>query len=845
MGCETGTISVSAFCTTRFIRKLSIIALTFFILGFASARADSRTVSVGVYENEPKVFIQASGKPAGIFIDIIEQIAKTEGWKLRYVPGTWSQGLDRLAKGEIDLMPDVAYTADREQLFAFHKVPVLSSWSQVYARKGLNIQSILDLQGKRVLVLEDSVQQETFNRLTNSFGLHITLRSVPDFRTMFAMVAMGKADAAITNRFYGVVHAGKYGLEDTAIMFDPSSLFYAAPKNAPRLLLDTIDRHLLDLKKDPQSAYYESLKRWTNEEVRFRLPLWLKIGGLIACLILILSLAGSFVLKHQVNARTLELQTERQRFMDIVEFLPDATFVIDRDKRIIAWNQACEALTGVRKIDLLGKGDYAYAEPLFGERRQMLIDMLDLPLPEVETLYPGVQRKGDRLYGEVFLPRLRSGMGAHLWGVASPLYDLNGQRCGAIETLRDITEQKRMQEALRASERQYRELVTLANSIILRWSPDGRIIFMNEFGLRFFGYTENEILGRHVIGTIVPVTETTGRDLRPLMAAICADPKKFERNINENMRHTGEHVWIDWTNKLVLDEQGRIKEILSIGSDITDRVLAEKEIRRLNDDLRRQAEVLEQRVAERTAELVEAKERAESADRIKSAFLATMSHELRTPLNSIIGFTGIMLQGLAGPLNAEQHKQMTMVQNSSRHLLALINDVLDISKIEAGQLDLSVTPFELRASIDKVIKLITPVATQKGLELRTDISDGIGMIVTDQRRLEQVFLNVLNNAVKFTDSGFVSIACRVENGFYVLSIADTGIGMRPEELSEIFQPFHQINSGTARTQEGTGLGLSICRKLLDMMGGSIEVESIWRKGSTFTIRVPKGTEVNL
>ena len=198
------------------------------------------------------------------------------------------------------------------------------------------------------------------------------------------------------------------------------------------------------------------------------------------------------------------------------------------------------------------------------------------------------------------------------------------------------------------------------------------------------------------MGTIVPATESDGRDLRRLMDQICADPAAFEQNVNENMRRNGERVWIAWTNRIVLDEQGQVAEILSIGTDITERKRAEEAIRELNASL-------ERRVAERTAELAVAKDRAEAADRLKSAFLATMSHELRTPLNSIIGFTGILLQGLAGPLNAEQHKQLDMVRDSARHLLALINDVLDISKIEAGQLEMHSEPFDLRASIEKVV----------------------------------------------------------------------------------------------------------------------------------------------
>jgi PAS domain S-box-containing protein len=279
--------------------------------------------------------------------------------------------------------------------------------------------------------------------------------------------------------------------------------------------------------------------------------------------------------------------------------------------------------------------------------------------------------------------------------------------------------------------------------------------------------------------------------------------------------------------------------MLSLLFDITDRKKAEEEIRRLNDQLRHEAEILEQRVAERTAELVVARDRAEAADRIKSAFLATMSHELRTPLNSIIGFTGIMLQGLAGPLNDEQRKQMNMVQNSSRHLLSLINDILDISKIEAGQVNLAVEAVDLRASLEKMVKVIAPLADKKGLALRLDIDENVGPLLIDQRRMEQVILNLLSNAVKFTNTGHIRIVCRDENNCCVLSFTDTGIGILPEDLAGIFAPFHQIDTGLSRKCDGTGLGLSICKKILDLMGGSIEVESKKDAGSTFTVRVPK------
>jgi len=243
-------------------------------------------------------------------------------------------------------------------------------------------------------------------------------------------------------------------------------------------------------------------------------------------------------------------------------------------------------------------------------------------------------------------------------------------------------------------------------------------------------------------------------------------------------------------------------------------------------------------VAERTAELAIARDRAEQADRLKSAFLATMSHELRTPLNSIIGFTGILLMGLVGPLTAEQEKQLNMVQDSARHLLELINDVLDISKIEAGQVELAHDPFDMQATIRKSLEKISPLAEKKGLAVKAEIDPAVGPIVGDRRRTEQILINLLSNAVKFTEQGDVRLEARVEGGWLVTRVIDTGIGIRPEDLDMLFKPFRQVDTGTTRQYEGTGLGLSICKRLAESMGGSIQVQSEWGKGSCFVLTLP-------
>ena len=262
-------------------------------------------------------------------------------------------------------------------------------------------------------------------------------------------------------------------------------------------------------------------------------------------------------------------------------------------------------------------------------------------------------------------------------------------------------------------------------------------------------------------------------------------------------------------------------------------------------------QTLESRVEERTLELAAAVERAEAADRLKSAFLAAMSHELRTPLNSILGFVGILLQELPGPLNAEQAKQLGIVRNSARHLLDLINDVLDLSKIEAGQLEVRREEFSPIESVERVVATVRPLAQAKGLALALDVGELPRRVASDRRRVEQILLNLLNNAIKFTDSGEVRLAAETLAEWRPAAgaapvpavrfrVVDTGVGIREEDLCRLFQPFVQLDTGLTRQYDGTGLGLAICRRLAVLLGGEVAAASAPGKGSEFTVVLPAG-----
>ncbi len=280
------------------------------------------------------------------------------------------------------------------------------------------------------------------------------------------------------------------------------------------------------------------------------------------------------------------------------------------------------------------------------------------------------------------------------------------------------------------------------------------------------------------------------------------------------------------------DATGAVRYISSVLRDISD-------IKRTEQALRVANETLEQRVAGRTAELAQANERLKDLDRLKSMFIASMSHELRTPLNSIIGFTGVVLGGMAGELNARQQDQLQRVYGSARHLLALITDVIDISKIEAGFIDVFEERFEVSVLIDEAVQSVLPAARDKKLEVVVSVPQGV-MVQADRRRLLQCILNFLSNAVKYTVEGKILVEAGVRDNWLDISVEDSGIGMDDAGLARLFQPFERIDSQLRVRTPGTGLGLYLTRKIAtELLSGSVDVTSNPGAGSRFTLHVPR------
>jgi len=270
-----------------------------------------------------------------------------------------------------------------------------------------------------------------------------------------------------------------------------------------------------------------------------------------------------------------------------------------------------------------------------------------------------------------------------------------------------------------------------------------------------------------------------------------------------------------------------------------------EELQAQGEELQAQGEELQAQTEELTAQrnvLEEKTEQVKTADRLKSEFVSNMSHELRTPLNVLLGLTNLMAEGNTGAINEKQKEYLEIIERNGKNLLQLINDVLDLSRVESGKMDLSMSKIQLKEFIQGVSSAIMPLVEKKNLPLKVDVDDDIVMYA-DADKLRQILVNLLGNAAKFTDKGGIGIRARVEAGrvhdHVIIEVKDTGIGMPHEALEHIFDPFRQVDGSSTREHEGTGLGLNICTKLVNLMGGKIEVESESGKGSIFSVTIKK------
>jgi PAS domain S-box-containing protein len=500
-----------------------------------------------------------------------------------------------------------------------------------------------------------------------------------------------------------------------------------------------------------------------------------------------------------------------RRFADIVEFLPDATFVIDQERKVIAWNRAMEKMTGVRAEDILGKGDYAYATPFYGHQRPIVIDLVLDPDAEIERRYDLLKRKGNSLYAENFLPLLRGGEGAYVSAIASPLFDNNGKQIGAIESIRDITERKRVEEALSRAEEKYRSIFENAIEGIFQTTPDGRIISANPAFARILGYDSPEEL----LNTVADLSQQVYVNLEDRVELMRLVEERgvlreFEVRLVRKDKST---AWITLNVHAVRDSAGRIIYLEGTAQDITERKELESRILQM-----------------------------QKMDAI-GTLAGGIAHDFNNILAAILGYTEVA-QGESDQSAVNDH--LERILEACDRARNLVGQILTFSR----KTDMEKRPVDMVSIVTEALDLLRATLPST-IRIHSIFAQRVYTVLADPTQIHQVLINLGTNAAHAMREKGGVLEIRLDNveitpqskplhpdlnvGPYVkLTVSDTGTGIPPEVIYRIFDPFFT----TKKRGEGTGLGLSVVYGIIKGCGGTVTVQSELGAGSVFAVYLP-------
>ncbi|MBF0622945.1 MAG: transporter substrate-binding domain-containing protein [Magnetococcales bacterium] len=826
--------------------QLLLVLLLLFVCA-GHLRAEVPELTVGIYDNPPQVFQDEDKTPRGIYVDLIQEIARQEGWQIQFVWGSWAQHLEALKQGQLDLITTIAYDVGRDKYIDYSQEPVVLVWGQIYQKNTLELNNILDLKGKKIAVMRNGLFGIRLSELCNKFQVDCEIMPVQGYRDAMHAVSEGHADAAAINSLFGYAFEHEFKVTRSAIIYEPFGLRFAAPEGAHSEILQTIDAYLKKWKADSDSFYFNTLATYT-ETGRWTPPAWLRWLLISAAGLLILSSIWTLF----IRAKKIELA----RFKATLDRIQDCVFMFRPDDlQFIYVNNGAEIQVGFERHELL---------------RMTPIDINPtLTLIKFQKILQPLIEKPGHPYVFETCHRHKNGQEVPVEMTVQFVSSKSGKP-RFVAVVRDLTERKKAEESQRKNMHWLETFNHLQDQLIAPGVTKDKLSLITEKAVDTFKLDfcriwvinpgdscddcihlqgddpkcQQQERCLHLITSEGRYTNIDGTHRRVPIGAFKIGLLAFQKEtsfltnsvVTEPRIHDPE-----WARKLGLVSfagyrlQDRNGCSVGVFAMFSKHPLSEDEDAMLRSLGQSASQVIV--AGQVDQELLLAKEKAEIANEAKSAFLAAMSHEIRTPLNAILGMGEIIKDT---KLTESQAWCLNTLNRSGEVLLALINDILDLSKIEAGQLVLEETAFDLHQSMKETVEIFSFTALEKGLQLELHVDDKVPHWVQgDPTRLRQILLNLIGNAIKFTKEGGVTVHVAVSSNDHVsFSVSDTGPGILEDKQEEIFQPFTQADTSTTRKHGGTGLGLTICQRLASLMGGRLHLKSKLGDGSQFTFLAP-------
>ena len=753
-----------------------------------------RKVIVGVPESFPPYYqLDKDGNPFGFAIAVMNEVAKRAGLSVTYrVKKNWGEIFKALRTGDIDIVPNLGITERRKDYVAY-TVPLETFHISIFVRDDTDdVKGLGDLVGRpiavvatnaarRILKSRDDIQLRVFDNFTEA--LFALLSAEVDAFAFPEPVTWKLAREARVDQQIKVV--GEPLKEIKRGM--------AVPKDKVELLT-VLDRAVRDFVASPEYrsiyvAWFGKPKPfWTVARVAW------SMGGIMAFLFLCM---GWW--RYSSVLRLNQALGESEAWLRaVIKWSPGAVVIRNLEGRNLIVNETFGDWYAVDRDEIIGKTLYDYLPPeIFEEiaaQEQEVVKTKQIVQAERRVTFPdGVTR-------DVFSQKF-------------PIFDEDGKviAIGGMNT--DITERKRVEEALRESEDLLNSIIENVPVGLLIKDPDHIVELANDTYLSWYGFNTDTMAGRRSdeIEDFQSAEEAVFMNAqeREVLRTGNTLQRQVERTFADGQIHT-----IDITKFPVYDQQGNITKVGSVSVDLTEQVEAQKAA---------------------NAALQE----AEAANRAKSEFLATMSHELRTPLNAILGFAEILSHQYFGPISDKYKEYAEDIQSSGEHLLTLINDILDLSTIEAGKQSLVKEKLSTEEIVAECERIVEDKARSHGIDLVTEVPKDLPPLYADRRAAKQILLNLLSNAVKFTpQGGRVTVSVKASKRNTTLKIADTGKGIPAENLPKLTDPFTRINPNPYQTEQGWGLGLAITKSLIDLHDGKLDIKSTVGKGTTVTVTFP-------
>ena len=783
---------------TRILLHILVLCGLVAVCFSTPARAWNKTITFAGSANwKPLCFLDEEGRPSGILVDYWNLWAEKNNAAIEFSLVSWSKSIELVRAGKADALVGLAYSMERDRFLDFGP-PLMELMSGVFARKGMGVWDVEDLGDTPVGVVEGDYALEVLE----SDHPEVRLRTFPSNPPLIEAVERGHIDAAVMD-----FHGDNRILESAFPVFKEFSLVHVitqarlhpAVAKGNHALLDHIAHGMYHLSSEDRAALESRWKLLTL--ILTRNDAAMAVFGLILLVLLGMG-TGIWILKGRLKRQNRELAESENKLRNLVEYAPVGIFRTTADGRIKDTNQALAAFHGFDSSRAMIEG-VEYVPDLYED-------------PSRREVFLGGLRRNGRVLN--FLAGLKRADGATYWASISgrAIYDNDGRMTELEGFVDDVTERVQAEEARRESESRYQRLYENLLDGLAATNPKGDIIECNQAFLDMLGYSRQELVGRNFRDITPPQWIETDSLHFWEQAMVQGHTDLYEK---EYMRKDGTTFPVEIRVYLARDKKGNPVRVWALIRDISERTKAGLALER-------------------------AKEAAEEANRAKGVFLATLSHEIRTPLNTITGMTDLCL---AANKDSQVGDNLRIIKDAAAHLLEIISDILEFSKIEAGKVEIEALDFDLHANISQVVRTMAPQAQRKGISLKLEMEEESTRFVKgDPVRYRQILINLVGNAIKFTDKGGVTIrvlreaqASRHEDRLLIRTeVADTGIGIPPEQQESVFMSFTQADHAATRQYGGTGLGLSICRRLCELMGGSISVDSAVGKGSTFSFFIP-------